>query len=117
MQRITGPNSAFLTGGKPGNALHASSPPPFPPFLLRFPLVLPDRNAYRLQVSRRIGSDHPLVRLEHARRIAEMPMRRFLSVAYRAITLLGEEPKICFEADLSRSSGINACQATISPFS
>jgi hypothetical protein len=47
MQRITGPNSAFLTGGQPGNALHASSPLPFPPFLLRFPRVLPDRNAYR----------------------------------------------------------------------
>lgn len=38
-----------------------------------------------------MGSGRPFVRLEHARRIGEMPMRRFLSFAYKTITLLGEE--------------------------
>jgi hypothetical protein len=57
MRRIAGPNSAFLTGGQPGNALHASSPLPFPPSLLRFPLVLPDRNAYGLTSSLELRFD------------------------------------------------------------
>ena len=40
MQRSAGPNSAFFTGGQPGKRC-------LPQVLPRFPLVLPDRNAYR----------------------------------------------------------------------